>query len=442
MRPRAVALAALLVGATVAGVAPATADETTSIDEESLPLAADEQQVLTGTTTLPPGTELTVRLRSSNVSRPFLRQQTAYVGEDGTFAAVFDMSPTGANASYDLTVLRNGTELLERTETIAPCPDNCTDAVPERPGRPAGAVSVAQGDVATIPVQMPDEGPVVLSLGGLSVNYLVNASLVDGDADGEVRVRFDTAAAGTDGATLSAADGDDTLTITDAEPNLSSTIDPASYEYRVFHGGDTGGAPDAGGTLPIEANARAGGDYGVSDHAGRALPGSVVTTRQGETAAINVTLADAATVSLGGPETGYQINATVSDGDGDGRVTLLFDTAAAGRSGTTLTTADPADTVTVVSGSEVDRDTYIDAASYDLRLYRGDDVDGQAVDIGVVDLRSGNVSSPTETAPSVDTGAATGTGGTGPVTAGIGALAVGGTLAIGAAALVFRSVLS
>nr|WP_227774002.1 hypothetical protein [Haladaptatus pallidirubidus] len=48
---------------------------------------------------------------------------------------------------------------------------------------------------------------------------------------------------------------------------------------------------------------------------------------------------DGTTVQLGGGEADYKLNATVTDGDGDGQVTLLFDTAAAGSSdGATLTT--------------------------------------------------------------------------------------------------------
>jgi PGF-CTERM protein len=48
-------------------------------------------QTVRGETTLSPGTELTVRLRSSGAETAFLRSQSTTVAENGTFAVSFDL---------------------------------------------------------------------------------------------------------------------------------------------------------------------------------------------------------------------------------------------------------------------------------------------------------------------------------------------------------------
>ncbi|QIO22073.1 BGTF surface domain-containing protein [Haloarcula sp. JP-L23] len=396
MTTRSLALVCLLLSATVVGVGPALADQSATVDDDSLPLASAEQQVVTGETSIAPGTELTVRLRSNDAAAPFLHQQTARVADDGSFAAVFDLSNVAPNTSYELTIHYDGQTLAERTGTLVACDGDCADTVPETPTpTPApndGVVQVTQGEIAEIPVAIDGTETAVFSLGGDDVNYLVNASLTDGDGDGTVTVRFDTANAGTDGETLSVADADDSLMVTREETELPSTLDPAPYEYRIFYGDGTDGRADDVGTVLVEANDTAEEQFAVDDGPEFGFERSVYTTRQGETARLTVVLADAesGTVSIGGRESGYEINATVRDGDGDGTVTLLFDTAAAGRDGTTLTAAAETDSVTVEPGSEVALDTRLDATEYDLTLYRGDGATDDAADIGTLSVQASN----------------------------------------------------
>ncbi|MBX0322006.1 hypothetical protein EGH21_03065 [Halomicroarcula sp. F13] len=396
MTTRSLALVGLLLSATVVGVGPTLAAQSATVDDDSLPLASAERQVVTGETSVTPGSELTVRLRSTDSDAPFLRQQSARVAEDGSFAAVFDMSSTPPNTTYRLTVLYDGQTLTEREERIVACDGDCADPVPETPTptpAPSGdaAVQVTQGDVAEIPVAMDGTETAVFSIGGDDVNYLVNASLTDGDGDGTVTVRFDTANAGTDGETLSTADADDSLTVTHEEPDLPSTLDPAAYEYRVFYGDGTGDGADAVGTLLVESDDAPDEQFDVDEAPEFGFERSVYRARQGETARLTVVLADAeaATVSIGGRESGYEINATVRDGDGDGTVTLLFDTAAAGHDGPTLGTAADADSVAVEPGSEVALDTRLDATDYDLTLYRGAGVSDDVADIGTLSVQAG-----------------------------------------------------
>ncbi|MFC7020136.1 MULTISPECIES: BGTF surface domain-containing protein [Haloarcula] len=460
MRLRAFALVGLLLGAAVLGAAPAAADQTATIDAESLPLHADDQQVVRGETTVSPGSELTVRLRSSDGSDPFLVQESTRVLQDGTFAATFDMSQVSGNTSVNLVVHSDGETLVERDSRVVACDGNCSDPAPPTPAptptptetetewEGSGldvrrVTTVQQGATATIPLSMEGVEVATVSIGGPDVNYVINATVRDGDADGEARVLFNTSNAGTDGATLAVADPDDDLTVMTDEPALPSTLDPADYEIRLYEGAGTAGQPAAVGTLSITDDGTNDTEHNVSEAPEFGFERSIVRTRQGETARIAISLrsAEAATVSIGGPESGYEINGTVRDGDGDGRVTLVFDTAAAGHDGTTLSTAGTADTVTVEPGSEVALDTRLEAGDYDLSLARGTAIGADVDDIGTLVVQP----SDDEASPTATQTAALSDADTSPppsdrdLGAGVGSLAVGGILATAAAVLLFRA---
>ncbi|WP_228841710.1 BGTF surface domain-containing protein [Haloarcula sp. CBA1127] len=452
MSVRSVALAAVLIAAAATGPGLAAAEQQATVSEDSLPLHADEQQVVTGETTLEPGTEMTVRILSENSSNPFLYQRQVIVQPNGTFVAQFDLSRPPANISYELSAHVDGDTLFERTETIAPCDGNCTDTVPEIETPEStddgeNVVEVSQGDTAEIPVSMTDGGTKTLSIGSEAANYRINATVSDDDDDGEVLVLFDTAVAGTDGATLSVADDGDSLTVTESEPDLSSTLAAAAYSYRVFDGQSTDGRPTVG-TIVIEANGTTSEQFEVEESADFGLEEPVVKGRQGETARIHIVLAtaDAATISIGNPEINYEINATVRDGNGDDRVALLFDTMAAGHDEPTLETAADADAVAVESGSEVALDSHLDAGTYDLSLYRGDEVaDGRPDTVGTLLITDGDTTSTDASSDGVDSV----TGETpaaqqsqaGDFGVGVGALAVGGVLAIVGVGIGLRSVM-
>jgi len=435
MSVRVIAFATLLLGAAVTGADPTLADETASIDESSLPLEAGQQQVLRGQTTLEQGTELTVRFQLTNTTVPYLSQETVYVGRNGAFAAVFDLSTVEANTGFVVTVQHNGTSLMEYDGRVAPCENGCTDPEPDIAGVPDTVVTVERGRVATIPVSTVDRDSVQFSLGAPSGPPLVNATLTDANDDGEVRLRFDTAA--DDGDRLSAAAAEDSITVTRKRAALASTVGTGGYHFRI-----AGGASAVeNGLLVVESNRSA--DFAVGDD-GFGFERATYTSTQGEVAEIPVTLGswDTATLSLGGPANGYQINATVRDGDGDGTVTLLFDTRAAGQSGETLRTVASRDSVTTVPGSEVSRDTHIEDGVYNITLYRGPNVTREVDAAAALSLQSGNVSTTTDAALAVTTERATSGRSTGLLNAGTAAIAVGGLLAIGGVSLVIRTLLS
>ncbi|GCF15180.1 hypothetical protein Harman_31150 [Haloarcula mannanilytica] len=451
MSLRSVALTAVLIAAMTTGPGLAVGDQQATLSEESFPLYSEEQQVVTGETTLDPGTEMTVRIVSEDASSPFLYQRQVSVQPNGTFVAQFDLTKVSANTSYELSAHVDGDTLFERTGTVAQCDGDCTDPVPDihtptETDDSENVVTVSQGETAEIPVSMTEGESKTLSIGSEAVNYQINATVSDDDGDGAVLVLFDTAAAGTDPETLRVADDGDSLTVTAPEPDLPSTLDPAPYTYRVFDGQTTDSTPTVG-TLVIEPNGTAGEQFEVEESAEFGFEKSITRVKQGDTGRIPVVLttADAATVSIGSPASNYEINATVRDGNGDDRVVLLFDTTAAGHDEPTLETAADADAVAVESGSEVALDSPLAAGNYDLSLFRGTDAADQPDDIGTLVVTDGNTTADAS-ADSVDSVSGetpvprqSQTGGFG---VGTGALAVGGILALAGVGICLRSIMT
>ncbi len=79
---------------------------------------------------------------------------------------------------------------------------------------------------------------------------------------------------------------------------------------------------------------------------------------------------DAMTVQLGGGAMDYKLNASVTDGNGDGTVVLVFDTAKAGNGdGSALTTKADADELTVKNETAVDGK--LPANMYGITVYAG-----------------------------------------------------------------------
>jgi PGF-CTERM protein/surface glycoprotein (TIGR04207 family) len=116
---------------------------------EPVNVSASATQTISGETTVAPGTELSLRVRSSGDTQPsFLKTATVYVSENNTFSGTFDFSEQEVGDTFEVTV-RNGpadsvsadgniveggaaTE-TEMTETDAPdtetdAPDTETDA--------------------------------------------------------------------------------------------------------------------------------------------------------------------------------------------------------------------------------------------------------------------------------------------------------------------------
>ena len=114
-----------------------------------------------------------------------------------------------------------------------------------------------------------------------------------------------------------------------------------------------GGVADADSTHAVQSPVLA-----QDTDSGASLEDSIVEVNSGETATVNVSLqgVDEAAVRIGGDSHEYEVNVTATDGNGDGTVSLLFDTSKAGSGdGTAVTTAAEADNLTLTNETTLAR---------------------------------------------------------------------------------------
>ncbi|MBX0294635.1 BGTF surface domain-containing protein [Haloarcula nitratireducens] len=90
-------------------------DATLNDGEDITVEAADDQQV-TGQTNVAPGTELTVRMRSTTSGSPFLVQPTTYVGANGSYTATADFSDYSPGANFTAQTRISGDNLGDEVD--------------------------------------------------------------------------------------------------------------------------------------------------------------------------------------------------------------------------------------------------------------------------------------------------------------------------------------
>lgn len=117
---------------------------------------------------------------------------------------------------------------------------------------------------------------------------------------------------------------------------------------------------------------------------GIGLEKSVILTRRGQTGKLPFAMddAEALSFSVGSPDVNYEIEATIRDRDGDGRVIVLFNTANAGQQARTLTVV--GDDAVNVAKTEPTLESELDPGDYDVNVYRGADASGEQVDVGTL----------------------------------------------------------
>lgn len=86
---------------------------------DRLTVDAAANQTIRGTTDVEAGSELTVRVRSTDSANPFLRQQPAVVRDDGSFAVTMDFGSAETDTTFEIAVRHNGTTLTEVPGEIA-----------------------------------------------------------------------------------------------------------------------------------------------------------------------------------------------------------------------------------------------------------------------------------------------------------------------------------
>ncbi len=139
-----------------------------NLQNGDLTVAKSSSSMVSGTTNVAPGTELTIRLRSSNSDSPFLKSQTVDVQADGTFSAEFDMSDVATGAEFTATIRKGSTVLGDEVD---------------------GVVGEGASAEVTFDDQETDGSSVVVSSVTLSEGGFVtihDATLLDGDALGSV----------------------------------------------------------------------------------------------------------------------------------------------------------------------------------------------------------------------------------------------------------------
>lgn len=130
-------------------------------DGDAITLHPGPGQVIKGTARAPPGTNVTVRLQSTDSAAPFLMVERVTVTPDGRFAAAFDLGGlvTPATATVRVGGDRTGSsapvEIVPEPATTGTTPGPTTTAV--RTSRPATATSTPE----TTPTSVPGFGIVI-----------------------------------------------------------------------------------------------------------------------------------------------------------------------------------------------------------------------------------------------------------------------------------------
>lgn len=133
-----------------------------------------------------------------------------------------------------------------------------------------------------------------------------------------------------------------------------------------------------------------GGDRAGNDDASVEFSAHVVQTYRGDTVAVPVQVGDAgeAVLRIGDEEVDYVLTVHVEDGDGDGAVTVVFDTGHASNESRVAAAKSDADAVTVTNvageAAPLNQDgVTLPAEKYPMTLSRSDD-DGNEVAVGTL----------------------------------------------------------
>ncbi|MEF8857963.1 MAG: BGTF surface domain-containing protein [Halolamina sp.] len=123
----------------------------TSLDSDPVQVEAAADQAVSGTTNYAPGTELTVRVRSTtDVAPGFFNTQDVTVAADGTFSASFDMSDQTAGDTFTVTVRKAGNEVTSADgEVVEAATATPTDTAEPDTETPTDTATATATDTAT-----------------------------------------------------------------------------------------------------------------------------------------------------------------------------------------------------------------------------------------------------------------------------------------------------
>jgi hypothetical protein len=172
-----------------------------------------------------------------------------------------------------------------------------------------------QDATVTFTMELADADRATLRVGSEAAGYTLDAAVNDTDGDGQVRVRFDVAAAGTNDTTVSGVRGDEVVNVTETDLD-APPLDGGQYEVSVHAAGEQTDAA----TLRVREDREPDAAFRDSTLA--------LTTDDTVNVTVNITDTMTADFSFDGDESAYRFNASVHDDDGDGTVVLQFDPSA------------------------------------------------------------------------------------------------------------------
>ncbi|SEK48061.1 ArtA-dependent S-layer glycoprotein [Haloferax larsenii] len=162
---------------------------------------------------------------------------------DGQGEADFDLGTLDAgDYTVEVTDTFSGVTVESDTVSVSKAKDSTSNFG-------TSVVTEQVGDIAEITVTMEGTDEVDVMIGGDNLGYTANATVEDGNDDGEVILLFNTYDAD-DADSFSVDDSDDSVTIEDANisTGVTTTLDAGDYDLEVSTGGDA----DNVGTLVLE----------------------------------------------------------------------------------------------------------------------------------------------------------------------------------------------
>lgn len=197
-------------------------------DEGIVRVESAAGQVVSGSTNLPPGAVIAVRMKSTAGATPFLKSREVTVDAEGRFVAVFDYADVDAGGSFTAVVRHEGTELTSAAGEVVDCAD-CT----RQPGTASpvslGVVEVPYGETARLPLDV--DGPATVTVGEFAGGFTVAATIRDTDGDGRVSLELATATAAEPRVVATGAD-EATVTVARGTPGATD------YRVRLYAGTD------------------------------------------------------------------------------------------------------------------------------------------------------------------------------------------------------------
>lgn len=244
----AVALAAIAVlggvaATTVAGATPSASSQPDAVadappngsidyDGERLVVEQTNGASISGTTTLANGSQVTVRVRSSDSGNPFLRQAVATVGANGSFDATVDFAEVERGTEFTVSVRYNGTELASAPGVVGECAPSC--------GEPTGDAEFAKnvyqstaGAAVEVGVELRGRDTATVRFGSEATNVRIPVTVTDGNGDGEVTLVLETTVDGPNDAGVAAAADADSVTVHD-DVDRPQSLAPGEYRLSLF----------------------------------------------------------------------------------------------------------------------------------------------------------------------------------------------------------------